>query len=110
MAEPQATGFAAVFGYSVAPEQAAEFERVYGPAGAWAAFFGPADGYLGTELLRDAERPGEYLVIDRWASAAAYDRFRDEHAGEYAARSAQAERLYRSERALGRFASLPPTW
>jgi heme-degrading monooxygenase HmoA len=110
VAESPAAGFAAVFGYSVATEQVAEFERVYGPSGTWAAFFGPADGYLGTELLRDAERPGEYLVIDRWASAGAYDRFRDEHAGEYAERSAQAERLYRSERALGRFTALPRTW
>ncbi|HEY7398030.1 MAG TPA: antibiotic biosynthesis monooxygenase, partial [Gaiellaceae bacterium] len=46
-----------------------EFERAYGPEGEWARFFMQADGFVGTELLRDLDEPGRYLVIDRWETA-----------------------------------------
>ena len=32
-------------------------------------------GYIGTELLKDVEIPGRYLVIDRWDSSDAYNAF-----------------------------------
>jgi len=63
---------ALVFSYEVVRE-AAEFERVYGTEGEWAAFFRQGRGYIGTELLRDVEAPSRYLVIDRWESADAYN-------------------------------------
>ena len=64
---------ALVFSYEA--RDAAEFERVYGPDGEWAAFFRGGRGYVGTELLRDVETPGRYLVIDRWDSREAYNDF-----------------------------------
>ena len=72
---------ALVFSYDV--RAAAEFERVYGPEGEWARFFGGGRGFVGTELLRDVEVPGRYLVIDRWESAEAYNAFVAEHRDEY---------------------------
>ena len=42
-------------------------------------------------------------MIDRWESAAAYERFLAEHEQEYARRNRDAGRLYRRETVLGRF-------
>ena len=64
---------ALVFSYEA--RNAAEFEQVYGPEGEWAQFFRTGRGYVGTELLRDLETPGRYVVIDRWESAEAYNAF-----------------------------------
>lgn len=47
-----------VYEYQVDPARVAQFEEMYGPDGDWAWFFRGAAGYLGTELLRDAMRPG----------------------------------------------------
>jgi heme-degrading monooxygenase HmoA len=88
-----------VFAYTVDPAEREAFERVYGPDGEWASFFRGAEGYLGTELLLG----DEYLLIDRWETEAAYDAFLQENADEYARRNADAERLYRAERVIGRF-------
>jgi heme-degrading monooxygenase HmoA len=60
-----------VYEYQVDPARVAGFEEMYGPDGQWVRFFRSGAGYLGTELLRDATRPGRYLVIDRWVSAEA---------------------------------------
>ena len=51
--------------------------------GEWAEFFRQGRGYIGTELLRDVEAPGRYLVIDRWESADAYNSFVAAHREEY---------------------------
>ena len=96
--------FAAVFAYEVAAEGASAFEAVYGPEGEWARYFHGADDYRGTELLRADGRGGlSYLVIDRWDSAAAYERFLAEHEEEYGRRNRDAGRLYRRETVIGRF-------
>ena len=73
------------------------------PTGEWARYFHGADGYRGTELLRATGSGGlSYLVIDRWESAAAYERFLAEHEEEYGRRNRAAGRLYRRcERMLG---------
>ena len=93
--------FAAVFAYEIDPGGAGAFEAVYGPDGEWARYFRGADGYRGTELLR--ADGASYLVIDRWDSAAAYERFLADHEQEYARRNRDAGRLYRRETVLGRF-------
>jgi heme-degrading monooxygenase HmoA len=93
-------GFAAVFLYEVDNDGRDAFEAAYGPDGDWARYFAGADGYGGTELLRAG---GRYLVIDRWSSLEAYERFLAEHADEYAARNQDAARLWRREEVLGRF-------
>jgi heme-degrading monooxygenase HmoA len=92
---------AVVFEYEIDPAGAEAFEAAYDGEGEWARYFGGADGYLGTELLRGAD--GRYLVIDRWRSEADYDGFLAANAREYAARSQATETLWRGERALGRF-------
>jgi heme-degrading monooxygenase HmoA len=92
---------ALVFSYEVS--DAAEFERVYGPEGEWAAFFRGGRGYVGTELLRDLEIPGRYLVVDRWESAETYDAFVAANREEYMRRVDDTAFLYQQELRFGTF-------
>jgi heme-degrading monooxygenase HmoA len=92
---------ALVFSYEV--RDTAQFEAVYGPAGEWAAFFKDARGYIGTELLRDVETPGRYLVVDRWESAEAYNTFANERREEYMQRVDDTRFMYDQELRFGSF-------
>jgi heme-degrading monooxygenase HmoA len=92
---------ALVFSYEA--RDAAAFEAAYGPEGDWAGFFGGADGFVGTELLRDVEIPGRYLVIDRWESAEANNAFAAEHREEYMRRVDDTRFLYDQELRFGTF-------
>jgi heme-degrading monooxygenase HmoA len=92
-----------VYEYQVDPADVAGFAETYGPDGQWARFFRRAAGYLGTELLRDATRPGRYLVIDRWVSAEAAAEFLAEREEEYQRRSRDTAQLYLREVRLGAF-------
>src|SRR5689334_8636171 len=83
---------ALVFSYEV--RDAAHFEAVYGPEGEWAQCCGGAQGYIGTELLRDVETPGRYLVVDRWESPEAYNAFVADHREEYMQRVDETRFLY----------------
>jgi heme-degrading monooxygenase HmoA len=80
-----------------------EFERVYGPEGEWAQFFRGGAGYVGTELLRDVETAGRYLVLDRWESAEAYNAFVAANQDEYMARVDDTRLYYDQELRLGTF-------
>jgi heme-degrading monooxygenase HmoA len=80
-----------------------EFERVYGPEGEWAQFFRTGRGYVGTELLRDLEQPGRYLVLDRWDSRDAYNDFIAEHREEYMRRVDETLLQYDQELRFGTF-------
>jgi len=95
---------ALVFSYEV--HDAAAFEQVYGSDGEWAGFFRRGRGYIGTELLRDVEAPGRYLVIDRWESADVYNAFVAEHREEYMERVDATRFLYDSELRFGTFETL----
>ena len=95
---------ALVFSYDV--REPAEFESVYGPGGDWAAFFGGGRGYIGTELLRDLEAPGRYLVVDRWESAEAYNAFVTANRDEYMRRVDETAFHHSSELRLGTFESV----
>ncbi len=90
---------ALVFAYET--DEPARFEEVYGADGSWAEFFGAGEGYVGTELLRDLEQAGRYLVVDRWESGEAYNRFVAEHRDEYMRRVDETSFLYRQELRLG---------
>jgi heme-degrading monooxygenase HmoA len=92
---------ALVFSYEV--RDAAQFEAVYGPEGEWAQFFAGARGYVGTELLRDVEAPGRYLVVDRWESAEAYNAFVAERRDEYMQRVDDTRFMYDQELRFGTF-------
>jgi heme-degrading monooxygenase HmoA len=95
---------ALVFSYEV--RDPAGFEAVYGPQGDWAQFFREGRGYIGTELLRDVEAPGRYLVIDRWESGEAYNAFVAEHRDEYMRRVDETRFHYDSELRFGTFESV----
>jgi heme-degrading monooxygenase HmoA len=97
---------ALVFSYEVRDRD--EFERVYGPDGEWSQFFAGARGYIGTELLRDVETPGRYLVIDRWESADAYNAFAHEHRDEYMRRVDDTRFHYDQELRFGTFENVWP--
>jgi heme-degrading monooxygenase HmoA len=75
--------FVVVWQFEIAEDKIASFEAAYGPEGAWAKLFRTSTQYLGTELLRDAYVPGNYLTIDRWASEVDYRAFRKQHDQDY---------------------------
>jgi heme-degrading monooxygenase HmoA len=81
------------------------FEAAYGPQGEWAQLFAGARGYIGTELLRDVEQPGRYVVIDRWESADAYNAFLESHRAEYMRHSDELAFHYVQELRFGTFES-----
>lgn len=91
------TMFTTVWRFVVRPDAVAEFERRYGPDGDWAALFRKAEGYAGTELLRNVASANEFVTIDRWVDEAAYLRFLEGFAAEYAALDAKCEALTTSE-------------
>jgi heme-degrading monooxygenase HmoA len=80
-----------------------EFERAYGPEGDWGGFFRAGKGFLGTELLRDPDRPGEYLTLDRWERREDYLRFRQENLEKYREIDRRCESLTREETLIGNF-------
>jgi heme-degrading monooxygenase HmoA len=92
---------ALVFTYDVG--ESADFEQAYGPEGEWAQFFGTGRGFVGTELLRDVETPGRYLVVDRWESREAYNDFVAANRDEYMRRVDQSAFHYDRELRLGTF-------
>jgi heme-degrading monooxygenase HmoA len=95
---------ALVFSYDTA--EPADFERVYGPEGEWSQFFRTGSGFIGTELLRDAEIPDRYLVIDRWESREAYNEFVEAHRDEYMRRVDETAFHYHHELRIGTFESV----
>jgi heme-degrading monooxygenase HmoA len=95
---------ALVFSYDVGDSP--EFEHVYGPEGEWAQFFRTGRGYVGTELLRDVEIPGRYLVVDRWETREAYNAFVEEHRDEYMRRVDESAFRYEHELRIGSFESV----
>ena len=101
--DPQAAGLVVAWLYRARPERREDFEHAYGPDGVWARLFAGSDGFLGTELRRDRDR---YLVLDRWRSAEAYERFGRVFESEYAALSAETRQLYLEETRLGAFGHL----
>jgi quinol monooxygenase YgiN len=92
-----------IWEYEVHPDQAAAFERFYGPDGAWARLFGTLQGYVGTDLVRDSTRPSRYLSIDRWTSSIAYDAQLGRVRAAYERLDAEAAELTLRERRLGAF-------
>jgi heme-degrading monooxygenase HmoA len=75
----------AAWRYRVRPAKTDAFLRAYGAEGAWVELFRRSQGYISTELLRDALDPAVFVTIDRWDSRVAYDSFRKQFAEEYLA-------------------------
>jgi len=96
-----------VWEFVVAPEHVEEFERDYGPHGAWAELFRQAPGYIQTLLLRDAAQARRFVTVDRWESAEAYHGFRAQFSRQYAELDARCARLTLRETLLGTFEEAP---
>lgn len=95
---------AILWAYEVRSEARAAFERAYGPDGDWAALFGRAAGYLGTELLSGPR--ASYLTIDCWRTAADFDAFMAAYGADYEALDRAAQGWTTEERRLGTWGSL----
>jgi heme-degrading monooxygenase HmoA len=91
--------------FEVAAENAADFVFAYGADGTWAQIFRQSAGYIGTELLRSADAPTQYITIDRWSSAEAFKRFQQDFGDRYNALDAESEGLTLSETKIGSFTS-----
>jgi heme-degrading monooxygenase HmoA len=87
-------------------DRESEFERAYDSSGEWIRLFQHGEGYLGTELLQRSDDPREYLVLDRWASRAAYEVFRARFSSEYRRLDSRLEELTEEEVPMGAFETL----
>jgi heme-degrading monooxygenase HmoA len=92
-----------VWEFHVQPGEEKQFEKDYGPNGAWAELFKQAEGYLGTELNRDLKNPRRYLTLDLWESRETYERFREEHRAEYQGLDVRCEAMTETEKEIGAF-------
>lgn len=90
---------ATLWRFRVPPTERPAFEQAYGADGDWARLFARADGYAGTELLRQDD--GAYLTIDRWCSLADYERAKTTLADDYAALDRRCEAYTSDETWLG---------
>ena len=95
--------YVVIWRYKVDPAHLAKFEKAYGPKGEWGKFFSTSKDYLGTELLADDERPGEYVTIDRWKSEEAYSAFLSENEADYGRLDRKSEALTLSEARVGAY-------
>lgn len=92
-----------IWQFVVKAEAVAEFERAYGPEGAWARLFSRHRGFSSTTLLRDPARPRTYLTIDAWQSRAERDAMLAAASEEYAALDAGFAGWTEAETELGIF-------
>jgi len=95
--------FVVVWQFEIAEENVAAFEAAYGAQGAWSQLFRTSPEYNGTELLRDAYIPGNYLTIDRWTSEEAFRAFRKEHDSEYEKLDRRCDALTAKETRVGAY-------
>jgi heme-degrading monooxygenase HmoA len=95
--------FVVVWQFEIAEKNVAGFEAAYGADGAWAQLFRRSPEYLGTELLRDAYVPGNYLTIDRWSSEEAFRAFRKDHDSEYEVLDRKCDALTSRETRVGAY-------
>jgi len=95
--------YVVIWRYRVDPAHEAKFAKAYGPKGDWARFFGESKDYLGTELLADDERPGEYVTIDRWSGEEAYSAFLSDREADYDRLDRRFEPLTLSEQRIGAY-------
>ena len=89
--------------FKASPKHRRQFEREYGPSGAWAKLCRQSPDFLGIELLRSAETAGTYITIDRWTTAKAFKMFRRAFGSEYKRLDAKLENLTINERFIGEF-------
>ena len=94
-----------VWRYEVLADAEMDFRVAYGPEGDWARLFANHDGYLGTELIT-TEVPGQYLTIDRWDSAEAFNAYMERDLEEYRRLDQKFEAFTVTEEVVGRGSAL----
>ncbi|MBA3915706.1 MAG: antibiotic biosynthesis monooxygenase [Acidobacteriales bacterium] len=96
-----------IWEFEVRTDSEDEFRQIYGNEGDWAQLFRRAEGFRGTELLRDLAAPRRYFTLDRWSSLAAFEAFGSGHNAEYRELDERCAGLTVTERRLGSFAIVP---
>jgi heme-degrading monooxygenase HmoA len=96
-------GFVVLWEFRIQLKKRRGFERIYGPDGVWAKFFRNGDGYLGTELIRDAEQLDRYITLDYWQSRKHYQVFKKQNRKMYQAIDERCESLTTYESEIGQF-------
>ncbi|WP_253905820.1 antibiotic biosynthesis monooxygenase [Arthrobacter sp. H5] len=61
------------------------FVAAYASGGDWARLFAHADGFVGTELFRDADTPNRFITIDRWRNETDWGAFLEQSREAYQA-------------------------
>ena len=95
--------FVYVWEYEVKAEAVDEFERIYSPGGEWTELFENSDGYVRTELHRDADEPLRYITFDYWESREDRDSFRNDYASDCEELDERCSTLTDSESFIGDF-------
>ena len=94
--------YVVIWEYVAVEGMESEFEKIYNSSGEWVQLFKRSDGYLGTDLIRDADIPRHYVTIDRWTSSAAYSAFQEKYREAYEKLHARCESLTKYEKLIGR--------
>jgi len=100
--------FAYLWEYTVPTQHQEQFCLIYGPQGKWVQLFSQSQGYVRTELHRDAHNPNRFLTIDYWVSREARDQFREQFASQFTALDHACEALTVEERFIGDFEIIDP--
>lgn len=93
--------YAIFWEYRVRRGRERQFERIYGPRGAWAHFFRKGRGYRGTHLYRETARTRCYVTLDLWTSRTAFETFHRRHHSEYTRIDRKCEALTEKETRVG---------
>jgi heme-degrading monooxygenase HmoA len=103
------SAFVIIWEFRINPRKRRAFERAYGQGGDWAKFFKTGKGYLGTELIQDAQQPDRYLTMDYWLSRANYETFMKQNREMYKIIDHRCEALTRKEVEIGKFSRRRPS-
>lgn len=101
--QPPTAAYTYIWAYRVKLDSLDAFLEHYAPDGRWVELFRRAEGYLGTELLRDRADANRYVTIDRWSSAKAFAEFRSTFASEFEQLDRHCESFTTEEREIGTF-------
>lgn len=85
------------------PGSEEEFEKVFGPGGEWEVLFKKSRAFLHTDIFRDLETNGRYVIVDHFSSQSGFQEFLKEFRGEYDALDKKCEGLCASDTRLGSF-------
>lgn len=95
--------YSIIWRYAIDPDFLDEFLRWYGADGEWVKFFKLAEGYQGTDLLRSADNPNQFITIDRWLDQSSYEEFLLLNRAQYLEMDEGCLRLTLDEQLVGRF-------